>query len=180
MKAQFKPAKLPGSGTRKSAPLLLKYLFGAQLADGTEVYQTQADVSVVNASRPASFDIAEQDEDGGPKMGAHGRVVFRPDIHLFQLMGEGHVFLVDLRTGHFEIDGAPFAVAGDPIPDGMVEARLIYFKRRRHDLLCQIALREDGQVELQSGTESAQECEYHFGWSIEHEGRSYSRVLVLI
>jgi len=128
----------------------LKYLFGVSFSDGSEFFQGPDDVSATDPLRSAFYDVV-------PRL---------DEVELFQLEGEGHIYLVDLRDGHFEIDGVPFN-AGDPraqLPADL-SRRLIYFRRRRHY--------------FQNGVEISHDVEYHFGWQTTWEGRNYQQTLAL-
>lgn len=129
-----------------TAALELRYLFGAHLSDEREHFQTADDVSVMNPKKSAFFDLCQHDENGELVCDADGVAVVRDDIELFQLEGQGHKYLVDLRDGHFEVDGAVFFV--EYPPQGKLS--VVYFRRRRHH--------------FQGGVEVWQECTYNFGW----------------
>jgi len=126
----------------------LKYLFGVHYSDGSEFFQTPDDVSATDPIRSAFYDV---DLDR---------------VELFQLEGDGHKYLVDLRDGHFEIDGLPF-IAGDPRvqPIGQ-ELRLVYFRRHR-------------ESQHSDGTTSSAPVEYHFGWQFTVDGKNYQQTLAV-
>jgi hypothetical protein len=125
----------------------LRYLFGVHYADGREYFQAADDHSELNPEKSSYYDVLQAQESG-------------QQIHLFQLEGQGHKYLVDLRDGHFEIDGAPFYVQIPP-PDAQLS--LDYFRRRRHHANATYRM-EDGAMRLVDLQDSGQECEYHFGW----------------
>ena len=130
-----------------SEPFILKYHFGVLYNDGDEFYQNDADDSALKPGGSAFSDV-QQDE-----------------VQLFQLADAEHNrFLVDLRDGHFDINGQTFFAQ---IPPPGAKLRLIYFRRRRiHWNL--------------AGEEIGQECEYHFGWQTTHEGKNYQQTIILI
>ena len=122
----------------------LLYLFGAHFADGTEYFQTEEDISSSDPTRSAFHDIAQR----------------LNEVQLFQLTRQGHTCLVDLRDGHFEIDGVPFS-AGDPslnIPPGSPR-RLNYF--RRHSRV------------FQGRNQIGHAIEYHIGWQATVNGKNH-------
>jgi len=127
-------------------PVILKYLFGVHYKDGSEFFQTPWDISETDPTKSAFFDICQ------------------PEVELFQLDGEDHRYVVDLRDGHFEIDGVPFFAQ---VPPEGSELRLIFFRRHRHHFTL-------GMEEIQH------EIEYHFGWQTTHEGKNYQQTLILI
>ena len=149
-----------------TAALELRYLFGARFADGSELFQGPEDQSRVDPNRSAFFDLCEKGADDGLALDSDGVAIPRGDIDLFELRGE-HAYLVDLRDGHFEVDGTPFSME---IPPPGTKLRLIYFRRRRHH----IAVGPLGAVE-----ELAQECEYHVGWKAEWDGEQHKHVLIV-
>jgi hypothetical protein len=86
---------------------------------------------------------------------------------LFQLEeeGGGTSCIVDLRDGHFEINGAPFWLEVPPkeVFLGGKLLTLVYFRRRRHHQTQHFRLNNDLTPELES-VEETQECEFHMGW----------------
>lgn len=92
--------------------------------------QTPADVSAIDPTRNAFFDVSQRIDD----------VVY------FGLSGNGCEYLVDLRDGHFEVNGIPFRIDGVNVTG----LRLVYF--RRHRLM------------IYGSEIYAQHVEYHLGW----------------
>ncbi|TAK94512.1 hypothetical protein EPO05_06280 [Patescibacteria group bacterium] len=142
-----------------SAALALCYLFGCRFSDGTEYFQSLDDVSVFDARRSAFYDLCQHAENGDSLCDENGSCLVRDDIEYFALIGEdegrkpGAMYAVDLRDGHFEVDGRPFFVQ---IPPTGAQLRLTYFRRvRRH---------------FQGGCEVGAECEYHMGWKDINSG----------
>ena len=143
----------------QTAPLVLRYLFGALFADGSQYFQSEDDASETQPDRRSSFyDLCEHSALGESLQWLDGQSLARRDIELFQLEGQGFRYLVDLRDGHFEIQsgrkpGAAFFIK-EP-PEGS-KLHLLYYRVRRHH--------------IQGDREIAQECEYHFGWRAEVNG----------
>jgi guanyl-specific ribonuclease Sa len=106
----------------------MKYLFTAQFS-GETYEQTAEDVSKTEPTRSAYFDIKDK------------------PIEAFSLHGEGHQYLVDLKDGHFEIDGVPFVVEKVP-PDATL--RLIYYR--------------NNTVHFSGTEETGREVEFVIGW----------------
>lgn len=100
-------------------PLKLKYLFHALFKDGTVLSQTPEDISAQDPIRSAFFDVANRMEE----------------VVRFALEGEGHVWVVDLMDGHFELDDVMFFMGDpdDPPPEGTL-FRLIYVRRHWHQM----------------------------------------------
>lgn len=121
----------------------LKYLFGVRYSDQSEFWQTPEDVSAVDPLRSAFFDV-KLDE-----------------VELFQLEGEGHKYLVDLRDGHFEVDGVPFWI-GDR-PEG--QCQLVYHRQHTHQINAE-------------GEELSHVVTYHMGWqTTDPEGKNHRFVI---
>ncbi len=140
------------------AALELRYLFGVRFADGSEFFQTAEDQSAIDAARSAYYDVCQARENGSR-------------VEVFQLEGQGHTYLVDLRDGHFEIDGAPFLVE---LPPAGAALDLVYFRRRRHHANATVVVDENSKPRIVDLMDAGRECEYHFGW------RAGERQVVLI
>lgn len=118
---------MPGNGG-------LKYLFGVRYRNQSEFFQSPDDISAQDPARSAFFDVDLE------------------EVELFQLEGEGHKYLVDLRDGHFEIDGVPIFV-GSPDENGLpTTRRLQFFRRHWHSF--DVAQRK----------ETTHEIAYFLGW----------------
>lgn len=89
----------------------LKYLFTAIYNDGTQLEQTQKDISKTVEGGSAYTDVDHSKLD------------------VFVLKGEGHVFAVNPNTGIFQVDNAIFGTYDKPV----VNRRLIFFRRHRHN-----------------------------------------------
>ncbi len=169
---------LPTPGT--NAPILppgkhdLKYLFVALFEDGNTLVQTPEDKSPYTRGKNTVYELLAHDDEGNPKTHpVDGKLVFRPDITLFQLEDESHRYLVDLTDGHFEVQyfigdngvvGIPFYIGFPPIGSKLF---LSYFKRRRHHSVVSGTVQDDLSVKMDNINEQSQECEYHFGWETE-------------
>lgn len=139
----------------------LDYLFGAQFSDGSEYHQNADDTSVTGAGSAFSDLVPRLEE-----------------ITLFQLEGRGNRYLVDLRDGHFEVNGVPL-VAGDPAVDIPIDAkrRLIYFRRvhqTREDDVQVIGHDESGQpIYANLGQRNITHVAYHLGYQCEVDGKNH-------
>ena len=97
---------------------MLSYLFVCRFKDGTIIQQTAEDVSQKDSTRSSFYDVMQRLEE----------------VETFTLVKQDdrqHSFMVDLRDGHFEIDGVPFCVSSEELPNN-VKFRLIYFHRHQH------------------------------------------------
>lgn len=142
----------------------MTYTFGVHFKDGSEYFQTPEDVS-----------------ERGPQFGsAFSDIKDRlDDVELFQLEGNGQALLVDLRDGHFELNGLPLTV-GDPditIPPN-VSRRLIYFRRvsqNRHFGVRYLGQDLDGNPIYGEGdgTQYTTDVQFHIGWQATVDGKNY-------
>ncbi len=96
----------------------LKYLFLVHFTDGTDFAQAPDDVARVAKEGSSFSDVVFLQKERGL------------EIESFFLVGD-HVYAVDLRDGHFEIDHQPFRV-GQDVPEPGTKLRLIYFRRHTH------------------------------------------------
>jgi hypothetical protein len=97
----------------------LKYLFTVGFADGTVYEQNEQDVSVSDPTRSCFFDVLEQERNGNP-------------VIVFCLTDGVNTYLVDLRDGHFEVNGIPFRFHEKDEP--VHNRRLIFARRRSHQV----------------------------------------------
>jgi hypothetical protein len=97
--------------------MALAYLFECHFEDGTILFQTPTDVSSIDSSKSAFYDVSLR----------------LAEVEVFGLVNNEHTYAVFLKDGHFEIDGVPFELTSgdDCIPVGTA-FRLVYFRRHRH------------------------------------------------
>ena len=124
----------------------LKYLFTSEYSDGTFFKQNEEDVSMNDPKRSSYFDVDQNRLVG------------------FCLSGEGSLFGVDLRDGHFEINGVPFFVHDVELTD----FKLIFFRKHRHTVTL-------------GGEDVSHLISYRLGWSAtDQNGQTIERVLQFI
>lgn len=130
----------------------LKYLFECHFNDGTRLLQTPEDVSSIDPTRSAFYDVVQ-------------RLV---DVDAFVLTEPGVTSLiVDLKTGIFSLNGVPF-LASNPsqvIPPNS-KFRLVYFRRHTHN-------------HNMGGEEIGHEIEYHLGWQTTVDGKNYQQTIAI-
>jgi len=118
-------------------------LFEAHLHSGEVIIQTAEDKSTVAEDKNCFHDVLQRIDE----------------VAFFGLYGDDHTYVVDLRDGHFEIDGLAFNT-GDPSvslpPD--TKYRLIYFKRTN---LHFVGMEQVGA-----------DVEYHIGWQTTVDGKN--------
>lgn len=128
---------------------MLKYLFIAEYNDGSTYNQTPEDVSIKEPEkRSAFFDVD------------HTRLVKFSLVE--QGTSNGHVYSVDLRDGHFEVDGVAFCMH-----EGLVAGlELIFFRRHTHTYT---------QSNV-STKEIDHEIVYRIGWKVK-KNNAFQRVM---
>lgn len=112
--------------------LTLKYLYVAKFADGKIYEQNEQDISVVNPEKSCFFDILQEQETN--------------PVETFALTDGARTISLHLPSGRFESDSYSFKLHDEGVP--YFNKRLIFFRRRCHDML--------------SGEELS--CKYILGW----------------
>ena len=126
---------------------MLKYLFTAKYADGTSYIQNPEDISTIEPEkRSCFFDVNHE------------------QLVVFVLKGDGHEYLVDLRDGHFEIDGQLV----EKEEKELTNFRLIFFRQHTQSFFV-------SQIENKP---LSHEIEYHFGWQANDiDGKNYQKIV---
>lgn len=139
----------------------LKYLFVARYTDGSLFEQKPEDISHRDSTRSAFYDVLQDEKEG-------------KELESFFLVGGDHTYAVDLRDGHFEIDGTSLWV-GDQLPPENVKLRLIYYRQKTH----QFTLGQDGFVLDENGKplQANFQCRYCIGWQATSEGKNHQEVI---
>lgn len=135
---------------------MLKYLFTATYSDGSTFTQNAEDKSAIDpVKRSAFYDVD------------HSKLV------TFSLQGEGHSYLVDLRTGHFEIDGV---IQPSTTKKPIENLRLIYYRQHTHTFKLggQIPGAEGGEAKTRELDHSVV---YVIGWQCTVDGENCQEVI---
>lgn len=133
----------------------LKYLFEAFFRDGSMIAQTPEDVSSIDSTKSAFFDVLNRSDD----------------LICFGLVGNGHTYAVDLVDGHFEIDHVGFFAqpeSANVIPIGG-KFQLIYFRDHQQDFLV-------------SGDETVfgdHRIAFRLGWKYTVDDKSWIQTIVI-
>jgi hypothetical protein len=122
---------------------IIMFLFECCFKDGSYLTQTPDDVSSIDPTRNAFYDVTQRIDD----------------VIYFGLAGNGCGYLVDLRDGHFEVNGVPFRIDGV----NTTGLKLVYF--RRHRLMIH-------GVDIY-----AQYVEHHLGWKGLVNGEEIQRTI---
>lgn len=87
---------------------MLDYLFIAETFNNQIIHQTQADVSILDPTKSAYYDVTVN------------------HIRKFTIFGKGNIFSVDLIDGHMEVNGN--ALYPPTPPPGNTPLKLIYYR----------------------------------------------------
>jgi len=94
----------------------MQYLFHAYFKNGLELSQPENDISSVNPEKSAFWDVLQEIDKGN-------------ELLAFALTDGQNSYLVDLRDGAFEVNGAAFFIRNS-LP--VTNRRLIYFRDVTH------------------------------------------------
>lgn len=130
---------------QSNATMPLKYLFTATYADGSKIVQTPDDKSVLDPEKRSQFyDVLKKGES--------------TPLVSFVLKGDGHEYGVDLRDGHFEIDGVSFRMHEYEV----VDLELVFFRQHTHSFI---------QARVKD-TEISHTVAYRIGWKLKSDPRN--------
>jgi hypothetical protein len=130
----------------------MKYLFTAHYSDGSFYEQTHEDISLIDPTKSAFFDIRHDD-----------LVTF--EIESEGIEGPPLLLTVDLRDGHFELNSLALNIGPDQVPPD-AKLRLIYFRRVQRDF------------NVATGAETAVRVAFHIGWQYnDANGKNVQRTI---
>lgn len=122
---------------------MLKYLFTAEYRDGSLFKQPSNDVSEKDPQRSAFYDVDHNNLVG------------------FCLSSGDCIYGVDLRDGHFEVNGIPFFMYDGELKD----FKLVFFRRHLHHVTL-------------GGSELSHEVTYRLGWrATDTDGNTVERIM---
>jgi|SRR6185369_13462726 len=134
----------------------LKYLFECEFQDGSIITQSADDVSKINPTRSRFFDVLKKDKE--------------TPIIRFALTGENTYLLVDLRDGHFELNGVSFD-CHETLPEENPLRRLIFYRQHTHNF---------NHVPTTGETEQlSHDIAYCIGWQATISGKSFKETITL-
>lgn len=140
---------------------ILKYLFKVLYIDGSHFEQTSDDVSSIDPKRSQFYDVLQS----GKK------------IRSFGIFGADHALIVDLRDGHFELDGV--SIHPEILPPGPAPLDLIFFRQHEQDMSISYEVDNDRNP-VETGREAGEHrCKYFVGWQCSLNGKGYKQVLGL-
>lgn len=121
---------------------MLKYLFTAEYSDGTKYVQNTEDKSIKEPEKRSCFFDVD-----------HSKLV------RFTLKGEGHEYAVDLKDGHFEINGVPFFAHEEEM---VSDIQLIFWRKHKHHI--QVGGTTGADEREKGSKEIGHEVSYLMGW----------------
>ena len=128
----------------------MKYQFIARLKDGKDFRQDPEDRHPTKPDKSSYTHLMEEAE-------VHGGIV------LFQLIGKDHIYLVDLRDGHFEIDGIAFESQGKNYMLKPNNLELVYYR--------------DITRKFNHWLETETETRFRFGWKMKDGDKVYQQTV---
>lgn len=131
----------------------LKYLFDVEFTDGTTYTQNAEDRSLIDPEKRSCFFDVMQALENGKK------------IKYFMLSNGKDVYAVDLRDGHFEINGKSFYMHDRR---DLCDLKIVFY--RQHDIAFTL-----GQI--YSPLEKERSTVFCFGWQVTVDGENIKRVM---
>lgn len=126
------------------------YLFVATFADGSQIFQDAKDISAADLKRSQFYDVLERAKETA--------------LVSFVIRGE-HVFGVDLRDGHFEVNGLPFFQhRPDNSAENYKDFRVIYFRTPQIQIDAHTRQPISGKIHA-----------YTIGWQMTHNGKNVKK-----
>lgn len=99
---------------------MLEYLFSASFKDGSTYSQNAEDISNIEPSKSCFYDVLQLEKDN------------KNPVLIFCISDGEKTYLVDLRDGRFDINGASFYL--HDVEESLNNMRLVYFRRHWHTL----------------------------------------------
>lgn len=127
------------------------YYFIATFEDGTQIFQDENDTSTLVPTKSQFYDVLEKGKDS--------------PLQCLVLKGENEnlpTFGVDLRDGHFEVNGVPFFQHRFD-RETLTDFRIIYY-------------RNVAQTMSSDGTQSTS-LGYTLGWQTELDGKNIQKII---
>ena len=130
------------------------FRFVATFADGTQIAQNEEDVSPMDETKNCYFDVLQRTANNDPPV-------------CFVITDGTRVFGVDLRDGHFEINGLPFFLHKPEMPhERFTDFQLLYYRDVRQEVLASA----NGAAPLRAWVSA-----YTIGWTTVFNGETIER-----
>lgn len=149
--------------------LELKYLFEAKFEDGSLFEQ------------PVNNRYSKHDENAEHNPSAFRDVMDREDeLVEFSLVGDGHRYSVNLKTGHFTVDGAVIHIHDQFDNPHNEKLTLIYFRETVKEFDQNTFIDKDGNLVTEEGETRHFVKRYFIGWKFYREnGEKVERTLAV-
>ena len=126
------------------------YLFVAHFADKTIICQDESDISRTTPDKNQYFDVLEKEKES--------------KLISFLFVNDTNCFGVDLRDGHFEINGTPIFAHREELGEHYADFRLIQCRRV--------------EVPLDPSNAGAGKLMFYIlGWQTTFEGKNVQRII---
>lgn len=138
------------------------------MKDGSVIRQDAADTSKLDPGvRSTFYDVCQHPSE----------------VEVFVLVERkflgGHFYLVDLRDGHFEIDGTPFwAIPTDKTLSPGGTFSLVYYRIHQHDLHVTATVMDDMSIN-EVGTPGEHRVSYCLGWRYTLGSDTYTQTIIV-
>lgn len=139
---------------------MLKYLFEAAFLDQHVIQQTQHDVSAIDPSKSAFYDVLH----------------YASDLVTFSLIGPGGA-TVYLYTGHFRVNGTTFIANPNVVIPAGTKRRLIYYRDCVASSEVEIDL-QSGEV-MNIGNVRQRIAAYVIGWQATVDGQNIQQTIAV-
>ena len=143
-----------------------KYLFIAELTDGSFFKQTPDDKSKLDPIRNCYYDLLQKLKEND-----------KLKIRRFSLVGNGNTLTVDLGNGVFYINGLAVLIESDKLPTLPDKFDLIWYHQVSQNT--QITYDRKTNKILKSEDIDAEFREYFIGWQCNIAGKNYQQKIAV-
>jgi hypothetical protein len=142
----------------------MRYLFVAELTDGTFFKQTPEDKSLTDPKRNCYYDLLQLLEKENKT------------IRRFSLVGEGNIITVDLGNGLFYVNGLALLLESDKLPTLPARFDLIWYHQVTQSVNVTVNNKSKNIVAMNNKSEFR---EYFIGWRCNINGRVYQQKIAV-
>lgn len=131
----------------------MKFLFECHFNDGTVLQQTEEDVSKIDPTRSAFYDVVQRNDD----------------IAVFGIFNDQNTYAVDLRDGSFLVNNAKFTIPALVEKDPLLKFQLVYFRRHFHMTI----------MGSQPSEDLSHQVEFHLGWKTTVDDKEIQQTIII-
>lgn len=143
-----------------------KYLFVAELVDGTFFKQTPDDKSLLDENRNCYYDLLQLISKGGKEK----------TIRRFSLVGENNTITVDLGNGVFYVNGLAVLLESEQLPCYPDKFDLIWYHQVDRDTTVTYNTKTGKAISKKDGGEFRM---YFIGWQCNIKGKNYQQKIAV-